>query len=224
MLVVTTADWNAIPGRLVRYERTRPGKNWKQVGEPVAIVVGRNGLGWGIGLVATDEAQVRDAADPVKHEGDGKSPAGVFAISTGFGYAAEKPADWKMPYVSLTPTVECVDDAASKFYNRIVDRSSLSPDWHSSEHMSEAGISYRWGAVIDHNANPPVPGGGSCVFLHVWGGPAKGTAGCTAMAEEELKPVLAWLDPTASPILVQAPIGPYKKLKKTWHLPKLPKG
>jgi D-alanyl-D-alanine dipeptidase len=222
MLVVTTADWNAVPGRMVRYERARPGKHWKQVGEPVEIVVGKSGLGWGIGLVSTDDAKVRGAADPVKHEGDGKAPAGVFGFSSGFGYAAEKPAEWKMPYVSLTPTVECVDDAGSRFYNRVVDRAAVTADWKSSERMAEAGVYYRWGAVIDHNWNPPVPGGGSCIFLHVWGGAEEGTVGCTAMAEEELKPVLAWIDPARKPVFVQLPQAQYKKLRKPWRLPKPP--
>jgi len=222
MLVVTTSDWSAVPGRLVRYERARPGKHWKQVGGPVAIVVGKNGLGWGIGLAPTDNATVRDSADPVKHEGDGKSPAGVFGISTGFGYSAEKPAAWKMPYVSLTPTVECVDDAGSQFYNRVVDRAAVTLDWNSSEHMASTGEYYRWGAVIDHNWNPPVPGAGSCIFLHVWGGPSQGTTGCTAMAQLQLEPILAWLDPAANPILVQLPQAQYKKLRKPWRLPKLP--
>ena len=128
-----------------------------------------------------------------------------------------------MPYVNLTPTVECVDDTASKFYNRIVDRATVSPDWHSSEHMSEAGIAYRWGAVIDHNVNPITPGLGSCVFLHIWAGPATGTAGCTAMPQDQLEPILAWLDPAARPILVQLPLAQYEKLKRPWHLPKFPK-
>lgn len=221
MLVVTTADWNAVPGQLVRYQRPHPGKHWKQIGDPVPIVVGKKGLGWGIGIAPTDTSKVRDAADPLKHEGDAKSPAGAFAIGTGFGYAPDKPASWKMPYVSLTPTVECVDDTHSEFYNRLEDRAEVKPDWNSSEHMASAGDSYRWGAVIHHNWNPPVPGGGSCIFLHIWAGPAQGTTGCTAMAQPELEPILAWLDSNAAPILVQLPQAQYKKLRKRWHLPKL---
>jgi D-alanyl-D-alanine dipeptidase len=44
------------------------------------------------------------------------------------------------------------------------------------------------------------------------------------MAEEELKPVLAWMDPGKKPILVQLPEGQYKRLKKRWRLPKVPTG
>jgi hypothetical protein len=220
LIVVTTPGWNAVSGRLQRFERTQPDKEWKPVGDPIVIVVGKKGAAWGAGLIPTDS--LRSPADPVKKEGDGKSPAGVFRIGAAFGYAGHAPSAWKMPYLSLTPSVECVDDPASKFYNRIVDRSTVPPDWHSSEHMSEAGIAYRWGAVIDHNVDPATPGVGSCVFLHIWAGPAMGTAGCTAMPQDRLKPILAWLDPADNPILVQLPLTQYNKLKKPWHLPEPP--
>jgi L,D-peptidoglycan transpeptidase YkuD (ErfK/YbiS/YcfS/YnhG family) len=223
MIVVTTPDWNTVEGRLQRYERTEPGKDWQRVGDPISIVVGKNGMGWGAGLMPTDDPATRSPQDPGKKEGDGKSPAGVFRISAAFGYAAQKPVDWKMPYVSLTPSVECVDDSTSHFYNQIVDRATVSPDWHSSEHMSEAGVAYRWGAVIDHNVDPTVTSAGSCVFMHIWGGAGVGTAGCTAMPQEQLEPILAWLDPAKNPILVQAPIAQFEKLRTPWHLPKLAK-
>jgi hypothetical protein len=221
MVVVTTADWSAVQGRLQRFERAHPGDAWSPVGSPIAIVVGKKGMGWGVGLHPPDDPALRSLQDPVKKEGDGKSPAGIFSISTGFGYAAQPPSGWRMRYTSLTPSVECVDDSASHFYNRIVDRASVSPDWHSSEHMSQAGEAYRWGAVIDHNPGA-VPYAGSCVFLHIWGGPDVGTSGCTAMPHEQLEPILAWLDPARSPILVQLPVAQYEKLKVLWNLPTLP--
>ncbi len=223
MIVATTPDWNTVPGRLQRYERARPGKHWKAVGSPVTIVVGKNGMGWGVGIVPTDSPATRSPEDPVKKEGDGKSPAGAFRLSIAFGYAAQPLTGLKLPYTPLTPTVECVDDTTSRFYNRIVDRAQVTPDWRSSEHMASEGEAYRWGAVIDHNANPPVPGVGSCVFMHIWGGPGVGTAGCTAMLQDQLEPILTWLDPAASPILIQLPEAQYKKLRKAWRLPKFPK-
>jgi L,D-peptidoglycan transpeptidase YkuD (ErfK/YbiS/YcfS/YnhG family) len=222
MIVVTTPDWSTVEGRLQRYERNAPGAEWERVGDAIGIVVGKKGMGWGAGLMSTDRPSLRSPQDPVKKEGDGKSPAGVFRIGTAFGYAAQKPADWKMPYVPLTPSVECVDDSTSHFYNQIVDRAAVTPDWHSSEHMSEAGVAYRWGAVIDHNVEPATPSAGSCVFMHIWGGSRVGTAGCTAMPQEQLEPILAWLDPAKSPILVQAPVAQYTKLRRALHLPELP--
>ena len=222
MIVVTTPDWNTVPGRLQRYERKRAGERWKPVGDSIPIVVGKKGMGWGAGVAATNTPGVFDPADPVKKEGDGKSPAGAFSIGSGFGYSAQALPGLKLAYIPLTKTVECVDDTASHEYNRIVDRATVTPDWNSSEIMASDGIAYRWGAVINHNMNPTVPGAGSCVFLHVWSGPSSGTAGCTAMAQEQLEPILAWLDPAKGPLLVQLPAALYKKLMKPWHLPGLP--
>jgi len=220
MVVVTTADWSAVEGVLMRYERARAGKRWKQLGDPVTVVVGNKGMGWGVGALPIDNS--RNRLDPVKKEGDGKSPAGAFALSTAFGYAPQAAPAWKMPYIALTPSVECVDDSASRFYNRVLDRSTVAPDWHSSEQMRRSDDAYRVGLVVAHN-DPPAPGGGSCIFLHIWSGRGQGTAGCTAMQREHLETILAWLDPARSPMLVQLPLAQYKKLRRHWHLPKLPK-
>ena len=64
MIVVTTSDWNAVEGRLRRYERATVHEKWRPVGDPISIVVGKNGLGWGIGVIATDDAQVRVSSRP----------------------------------------------------------------------------------------------------------------------------------------------------------------
>jgi D-alanyl-D-alanine dipeptidase len=132
-----------------------------------------------------------------------------------------------MPYLSLTPSIECVDDVGSKYYNRVVDRSATAPDWNSSEHMRNVDL-YRWGIVVGHNgmvtevnARPPTPGGGSCVFLHIWRGPGQGTAGCTAMSQIELETLLTWLDPMDKPLLVQLPALEYERLIHRWKLPAL---
>jgi D-alanyl-D-alanine dipeptidase len=228
MIVVTTSDWNAVQGRLQRYERSDPHETWRRVGEPISIVVGKNGMGWGIGVIATDDPGVRRASDPVKKEGDGRSPAGVFALGTAFGDASEPLPGSKMPYLNLTPQIECVDDTGSKYYNRIVDRSTVAPDWNSSEHMRSVGEAYRWGIVVGQNgdvtqlnAKPPIPGRGSCVFLHIWGSPSRGTAGCTAMSQNELETLLTWLGPTRKPLLVQVPAPEYARLVDLWGLPPL---
>jgi L,D-peptidoglycan transpeptidase YkuD (ErfK/YbiS/YcfS/YnhG family) len=227
MIVVTTPNWNTVEGRLQRYERATTQEKWRPVGEPISIVVGKNGLGWGIGVMATDHATDRLAADPVKREGDGKSPAGLFLLGTAFGYDSAPLRGLKMPYLNLTSSIECVDDPGSKYYNRIVDRAIATPDWNSSEHMRNAGESYRWGIVVDHNRtvtgdmNPPEPGGGSCVFLHIWHSRDQGTAGCTAMPPTDLETLLTWLDPARKPLLVQLPEPTYERLINRWTLPKL---
>lgn len=223
ILVVTTADWDAAPGTLQRYERPNVRKKWKKVGDTIPVVVAKKGLGWGAGVAPDGNLPARGALDPVKQEGDNRAPAGLFRLGSAFGYAAEESAEWKMPYVSLTPTVECVDDVHSKYYNRVVDRAAVSPDWNSSEHMLYSNGQYRWGVVVEANTDPVIPGAGSCIFMHIWLGTGEGTVGCTAMAQENVEALLAWLDPAKKPLLLELPRAQYKKLRKSWKLPGLPR-
>ena len=217
LVVVTTRGWGDVPGTLRRFERKGTKGAWAQVGADVPVAVGRNGLGWGAGLVDTSAA-----AGPQKKEGDGKAPAGVFALGSAFGFAPFREASWlRFPYIPLTPSVECVDDTASRKYNLIVDRLAAGAvDWNSSERMRSVE-GYRWGLVVRHNAAPTVAGRGSCIFLHVWAGPGRGTAGCTALEEERLTELLRWLDPKKVPLLVQLPEGEYARLHAAWRLPAL---
>ena len=215
VLIVTTPDWHSVTGTIQRYERRRGGESWRKVGEPIAVVVGKGGMGWGDGLVAVPG---HAATDPVKHEGDGKTPAGVFRVGTTFGYAPDKPAAWVMPYRTLTPASECVDDRDSKYYNQIVERTGVTPDWKSSEHMRSVGVYYQWGAVVKQNPENK-QGDGSCVFLHVSDGSGRGTSGCTAMAKPELETVLNWLKPGDYPLVVEMPIAEYRQVAKALHLP-----
>lgn len=223
IVVVTTSDWNSPQGVLRRYERSKTNKKWKAVGEPIAVMVGKTGLAWGSGIVHVD-APISSANDPIKKEGDGRAPAGVFRLSKIFGYAPQAQPGWKMPYLNLTSSVECVDDTASKFYNQVVDRSTVSADWNSSEHMLRSDDLYRWGILVDHNTAPATTGGGSCIFMHIWRGPGQPTVGCTAMPQADLESLIAWLDPARTPLLVQLPEAQYKSLRKRWHLPPMSKG
>jgi hypothetical protein len=142
MIVVTTDSWDSPQGTLRRYERERPGNPWQAVGQQITVMVGKNGMGWGAGLIKPPARDAHDPMnnDPVKKEGDGKAPAGVFRLSKAFGYDAHEQPGWKMPYVSLTPTIECVDDEKSKFYNTLVDTATVSPDWGSHENEKCAAL------------------------------------------------------------------------------------
>jgi L,D-peptidoglycan transpeptidase YkuD (ErfK/YbiS/YcfS/YnhG family) len=214
-LVVVTPAWASPSGVLTAFEREQDRTTWRQRGQKVAVVVGKNGLAWGRGL-----ASVNDFRGPVKEEGDQRAPAGIFRLSSAFGYApVDEARQIKLPYVALTSQSEAIDDPASRYYNQLVERSEIStPDWRSSEQMRRADNLYRWGIVVDHNT-PPVPGAGSCIFLHVWRGPESATNGCTAMAEHDLQSLIAWLDPQANPVLVQLPVEELERLRTPWQLP-----
>src|SRR5262249_56019750 len=116
LLVVTTSDWNAVEGKLQRYNRKYRGGPWEPVGEPFSVVVGKNGLGWGAGMISTDALHIRPD-DPIKKEGDGKAPAGLFYLDMAFGYAPETLAGPQMPYMQLPAPVNYTDLPPPKLSN-----------------------------------------------------------------------------------------------------------
>ena len=205
LLVVTTPDWNAVHGTLNRYEKVS-GK-WKPMGAPVAIVVGKSGLGRTPALPPDKDA-------PVKHEGDGRSPAGVFPLTRTFGFADALPG--ARDYLPLTPTIECVDDVKSAHYAHIVDRDKVKVDWKSSEKMREISL-YKWGVVVPYNMSSTKSGAGSCIFLHIAPASGNGTAGCTAMPQANIEEIVHWIGKGA--ILIQMPEAQYARIKKTLGTP-----
>jgi D-alanyl-D-alanine dipeptidase len=170
--------------------------------------------------MAWDDSQITPRpGEPTKREGDGRSPAGAFALDTAFGFDIRQTVPWvRLPYVQLRPTTECVDDPRSAHYNTIVDRASVPRvDWASSERMREIE-QYAFGVHVAYNA-PPRPARGSCIFLHVWAGPGSVTAGCTAMTEQALRELMGWIDPTRRPMLVQLSAVALDRVRERWGLP-----
>ncbi len=223
VLVVTTSDWDTAEGTLTQYElwESEAGDEgeWKQAGEKVPVLIGKNGLGWGIGL-----EDYRGMEGPVKQEGDLKSPAGIFALGTAFGYALPEEVgamDWE--YTPVVETTMCIEDTGSVAYNRILDEGTREADWTSTDHMLRDDDLYEWGVFVLHNAQPAVPGGGSCIFLHVWREGGSGTAGCTSMAKGKMKSILDWLDPDLDPVLIQVTASGYPGLVEggNWPDPEL---
>ncbi len=196
LIVVTTQDWSTSSGILQRYEKKE--NRWQKVGSAIEIRLGRNGLGWGIGLHS-----IPKDAKIIKQEGDGKSPAGIFELKQAFGYF---PFDVKYPYRVYKHTDHCVDDVNSKLYNKIVDSTKVEVDYKSKEHMRFAKDYYKYGIVVNHNhidEDGAKKGAGSCIFIHIKSVP---TAGCTVMREAEIKEIIKWLDEKKHPLLVQGSV------------------
>ena len=193
LLVVTTKNWSTPNGMLQRYERID--KKWQKIGKVIHIKLGRNGLGWGIGLhTIPKDARI------IKKEGDGKAPAGIFTLKQAFGY---NPFVVEYPYEVYKTTDHCVDDVNSKLYNKIVDSTKVKRDYKSKEHMKFPKDYYKYGIVVNHNhidEAGAVQGAGSCIFIHIKKVP---TAGCTVMTEGEMKEIIKWLDVDSEPLLVQ---------------------
>jgi L,D-peptidoglycan transpeptidase YkuD (ErfK/YbiS/YcfS/YnhG family) len=183
-------------------------------------MLGRTGSAWGIGL------HPAGSSGPQKREGDGRAPAGVFALGTAFGYAGG--ARTALPYRGMGASDYCIDVPASPLYNRIVDAREVGEQAvaGSTEPMrrdlhADGDQRYRLGFVIEHNPQAR-PGAGSCIFAHLWKAPGVATAGCTAMDDPIMQQLLAWLDPARKPVFVLLPVSEYQRLRAGWGLPALP--
>jgi L,D-peptidoglycan transpeptidase YkuD (ErfK/YbiS/YcfS/YnhG family) len=201
LIVLTSDSWTDWKGRLQRFERVNA--QWKPVGHPVNIVLGRTGMAFGRGLHET----VTDHRE--KLEGDGKSPAGLFALDTAFGYADSPPQGVSYPYLQATQTDFFVDDPNSRQYNQWVTLTDTTTNpqsqWKSFERMRREDMLYEYGVVIQHNMDPIISGKGSAIFFHVWRNPESSTAGCTAMARSDMLDLLNWLDVDLNPLVLVAP-------------------
>ena len=214
-LVVTTSGWSAVDAALQLFERKSAKSSWIPAGERIPAVVGRNGLAWGRGVYPE-----LPAVGPQKREGDGRAPAGIFKLGPAFGYAHGESVAWiSLPYRRMTESSKCVDDPASLVYNRLVDEGNVRRDWNHREEMKRSDEQYRLGIVIGHNTDPVAPGGGSCIFLHIWEKPSRGTSGCTAVSAAALEKILRRLRPEANPLLIQLPQVEYERMRGPRGLP-----
>lgn len=185
LIVVLSAELNATQASMQRYEKH---EQWVKIGDHPPLTLGRSGLGY----VAFKE--------PLKIEGDGRSPSGIFSITATFGY--DQNTTFKLPYWYADDNLYCVDDMNDSRYNkilRIYDKSSL-PASYEVMHRSD-GV-YRYGAVIGYN-DMGQRSRGSCIFIHLNHADKHPTSGCSAMDEAPLLELLKWLDPVKKPQIVQ---------------------
>jgi L,D-peptidoglycan transpeptidase YkuD (ErfK/YbiS/YcfS/YnhG family) len=211
---VVSPSWDSSTGELTRF--VREGELWRQAAEPVQVMLGKNGSGWGTGL----HAPLSDG--PQKREGDGRAPAGLFEIGEGFGYADT--AATGLEYVAMSKEHWCVDVPESPLYNRIVDAREVgeaavkgsSEPMRRDLHLNDDA--YRVGFVVRHNA-AGVRDGGSCIFVHQQRIAGRPTAGCTALEPAALDALFSWLDAKQRPVFVLLPQAQYEALRAPWGLP-----
>ena len=174
LLLVTTPSWDSTSGTLRRYVRAESGGTWQAVGADVPIVVGQTGLAW------DDALRLAKPDEPVKHEGDGKSPAGAFALDTAFGFEMRQTVPWVRPCIWSAPRDDRVCNGRRGPGALQHDRG---PQQCHARRLEERGADAPDRAVLPgrtpHNGAPLLSRGrGSCIFLHIWAGPRSVTAGC----------------------------------------------
>jgi D-alanyl-D-alanine dipeptidase len=212
LIVVQADSWNTVPATLQCYERTDSRSTWRKAGKSFRVVLGKNGIAW-------DESQsfrLGNKTAPMKKEGDGKAPAGIFPLLYAYGYDTPQ-QQWKFPYVQVNEQTLCIDDPQSRYYNQVVSRDSIAQaDWKSYEDMRRKDELYRLGLIVGYNTQPVQAGKGSCIFMHISTSTpqnSKGTAGCTAMSYEEILQILNWLNEAHKPMLIQMPAAEWRLIK-----------
>lgn len=170
-IVVGVPSANATTGTLTAFQRV--GQGWKAVLGPTAARVGELGVG-------------------APADGVHRTPVGTFAFDQAFG--RQPNPGTKMPYFQATDQDWWDEEADSPTYNTHV-RQSGSPS-SIAENLHDSGPVYDYAVNIAVNPRR-IPGRLSGIFLHVTDGSP--TWGCVAIGHDEMRSVLNWLDPSASP-------------------------
>lgn len=134
---------------------------------------------------ALGPAGVVAAAD--KREGDGASPAGVWPIRRALYRPDRGPAPaTALPLAAIAEDDGWCDAPEDPAYNRPVRL----PYAASAERMWRDDHLYDLVLILGHNDDPPVPGLGSAIFLHLAKPDYAPTHGCVAVAREDLEALL----------------------------------
>lgn len=199
VIVVTARTTRTTYGELNAYQRESGGA-WTRVFGPMTARLGFSGT-----------TPARD-----RRQGTGKTPTGVFGIVSAFG---------RQPNPGTSLPYRQVDRNDTWTYNPRVPSTynmmqTANRSWASygryAEHLWAYGPQYDYVAVLDYNlpagpiragadgvrrtTSPANTSKGGGIFLHVTNG--KVTAGCIAIAREQMRQVLRWLDPAKQPRIV----------------------
>lgn len=128
-----------------------------------------------------------------KREGDNKSPLGVWALREVWYRPDVYPEGPRtaLPVRATRPADGWCDAPGDPSYNRPVTL----PYPASAERMWREDAVYDLVVILGHNDEPPVPGMGSAIFMHLARDGYPGTEGCIALARTDLEAVLAAAQP-----------------------------
>lgn len=200
IVLVVADDMNSSKAKLECYEGST------KVCGTFHVNIGKNGLGWG----TEDIIKANKTTDPLKYEGDKRSPAGIFQLTDIFGYSQK--SNYNLPYLYTDKNLICVDDVDSHFYNQII---MAYGDEKSFEHMKRQDTQYKLAIVVDYN-HKGIKGRGSCIFMHIQRASDTPTVGCTSMSEQNIQKIAKWLDKKKNPILIQIPKKSAKEVIKLY--------
>jgi L,D-peptidoglycan transpeptidase YkuD (ErfK/YbiS/YcfS/YnhG family) len=127
-----------------------------------------------------------------KFEGDGATPRGRFRLIR-LWWRADRHRHPRtlLPAHRITPDLAWCEDTTDRRYNRPFRRASRD----GGDRLWRTDHLYDFVVEIDHNTRPRVAGRGSAVFMHGARPNRSPTAGCVALATNNLRRLLAVLGP-----------------------------
>ncbi len=170
-IVVSVPEANSPTGTLTAYQRV--GDRWQVVLGPTHADLGGLGVG--------------EPADNVF-----RTPVGTFPLGQAFG--RQPNPGTRLPYFQTTDRDWWDEEPDSPTYNTHVQSDDSPSD--DAENLYDSGTIYDYAVLIDHNPLR-IPGRSAGIFLHVTDG--EPTWGCVAVGWNEMRSMLTWLDPAASP-------------------------
>lgn len=179
VIMVDTPTASSTVGTLTAYERN--GTGWQVVLGPTPARLGELGVG--------------EPQDDVF-----RTPVGTFPLGLAFG--REPNPGTKLAYTRVDASDWWDEDVDSATYNTMVRAPEKPSD--DAENLYESGAIYDYAVLVDHNPQR-IPGRSAGIFLHVDDGDP--TWGCIAIGRDEMRSLLQWLTPSASPQITIG-IGP----------------
>lgn len=129
-----------------------------------------------------------------KKEGDGKTPVGVFPLRRVF-YRADRiqSLPTNLPLVVLSLDDAWCDDVNDlEHYNKHIKLPYVGSHenlWREDDHLYDIIVE------VGYNDDPPVPGKGSAIFMHIARPAFTPTGGCVALTQEDLMALLSQISP-----------------------------
>lgn len=157
------------------YQRT--GTGWQPIGVGIPAFIGAKGMA------------------PQTHDGQMKTPMGVFTLDFAFG--TEPNPGGGLPYVQVGPDHWWDGDMKSPTYNTMQVCKKDQCRFNTSLSAGTENLDipqYRHAVVMGVN-KARVPGNGGAFFVHTSGGGP--TAGCVAIDDATLVGIIRWLRPGA---------------------------
>ena len=157
------------------YQRTAAG--WQPVAVGIPAFIGAAGMA------------------PQTHDGQMKTPMGVFTLDFAFGTAPNPGGG--LQYVQVGPNHWWDGDMKSPTYNtmQVCEKSQCPFNTDPASGTENLEIPQYVHAVVMGVNKARVPGNGGAFFLHATdGGP---TAGCVAIDDAKLVEIMRWLQPGA---------------------------